>query len=100
MAHDGFAWLPGQPKHRRTLELGTGRLAIYDEVLGGHGTFASRLRVDATEAEHLRIRGAPGTSSRRDGAWYPRHGEVHPAVVFELNARTDECKRVTWTVEW
>ncbi len=46
LAHDGYAWMPGSPRHHRTLTLTPGRLEVVDRVEHGRKPFVSRLRLD------------------------------------------------------
>jgi hypothetical protein len=100
LEHDGYAWLPGRPRHARTIELRPGRLDVRDRVLGGAYAWASRLRVDATA--RVRVSGE-GQVVRRGGWWYPHHGQARPAIVFEQHARGGgggDAQGVAWRVEW
>jgi uncharacterized heparinase superfamily protein len=36
--HDGYAWLPGKPRHRRTWRFGKERLIVGDNIEGRHGS--------------------------------------------------------------
>lgn len=38
--HDGFCYLPGQPKHVRRIEAGAKGMVLHDQVLGGDGRSA------------------------------------------------------------
>jgi hypothetical protein len=97
LEHDGYAWLPGAPRHARTLVLGPGRLDLHDRIAGGGYSWASRLRMAADAP--LRISGA-GPVYRREDRWYPRHGDPRPALVFEQRGRGDAPGSVVWRVEW
>jgi uncharacterized heparinase superfamily protein len=97
LEHDGYAWLPGAPRHARTLALGARRLEVRDRIAGGPHGWASRLRVDV-EAR-VRVTGE-GQVQRREDRWHPRHGDPRPALVFEQRGRRDDPGSVVWSVEW
>jgi uncharacterized heparinase superfamily protein len=97
LEHDGYAWLPGEPRHARTMELRLGRLDIRDRVAGGAYAWASRLRVDP--AADIRVSGE-GPVLRRADRWYPCHGQARPAIVFEQHALRSDARGVAWRLEW
>jgi uncharacterized heparinase superfamily protein len=97
LEHDGYAWLPGAPRHARTLVLGSRRLDLRDQVVSGGYSWASRLRMVADAP--VRISGE-GPVHRREDRWYPRHGDPRPALVFEQQGRGDDPGSVVWRVEW
>jgi hypothetical protein len=101
LEHDGYAWLPGAPRHARTFELQPTSLEVRDRVVSGVGAqpWTSRLRVATSVAARARITGA-GTVRRCEGAWYARHGQPSPALCFEQQSHTGSGQDVVWRVEW
>jgi hypothetical protein len=97
LEHDGYAWLPGGPRHARSIALGPRRLEVSDRVVGGSYPWASRLRMDA-EAP-LRVTGEGPVHDRED-RWHPRHGDPRPARVFEQRGGGEDPGSVAWRVEW
>ncbi len=97
LEHDGYAWLPGAPRHVRSLALGSRRLDVRDRIVGGSYRWVSRLRIDS-EAP-VRVTGG-GELRRREDRWYPRHGDPRPAMVFEQRGGGDDPGSVVWRVEW
>lgn len=99
--HDGYAWLPGAPRHRRTMRLRAGTLDIDDELVGGwRGEAVSRLRVASEVAPHVRVEAAPGPCETTEGAWYPRFGERHAARIFAQRMPASEPRRLRWSIRW
>lgn len=106
--HDGYAWLPGGPRHVRRVALGPGRLIVTDRIghagaRAGEGRFVSRLRLDAEAAARgpvLRVLGVPGPPSREDGVWHREHGQARAATVFAQGAPAADDRGVVWHVEW
>ena len=97
LEHDGYAWLPGAPRHVRSMQLRPGRLEVKDRIMGGSEAWVSRLRVDA--ATGVRV-GSYGGVSCRDDRWYPRHAEACPARVYEQRGRAGSGEGVVWLLEW
>jgi hypothetical protein len=97
LEHDGYAWLPGMPRHARTLSLGSGHLEVHDRIVGAGHRWVSRLRIDADAP--VRITGESQPRRRAD-RWYPRHGEPRAALVFEQQGGGDDAPGVVWRVEW
>jgi uncharacterized heparinase superfamily protein len=95
--HNGYAWLPGAPRHVRTIELGQRRLTIRDTIVGGSGTFASRLHLDREAADALTISDSPIPQA---DVWYPNHARPRPAVCFERNGRAERGDVVEWRLTW
>jgi hypothetical protein len=95
LEHDGYAWLPGSPRHHRVIELAPGRLEVHDRVDGGRHPWVSRIRVGV--GSPVRVSGGRA-ASRRDDRWHPRHGDPRPAVVHDQ--RSGEERRVAWRIEW
>jgi len=101
LEHDGYSWMPGQPRHVRTMELRRGMLSVTDRVRTGPGATAveavSRLRLDARS----RIR-ASGTNevSRAVGRWYARHGDAREAFVLSQHASVGPDKEICWRLGW
>jgi uncharacterized heparinase superfamily protein len=93
--HDGYTWLPGAPRHRRTMVMAPGQLTVHDRVEGRPDGWVSRLRVEG--ATRLKV-GGDGEMTRRDDRWHPRHGDPRPALLFELRPRAGEG--VDWRIEW
>jgi hypothetical protein len=98
LEHDGYAWLPGSPRHERVLTMGPRRLCVHDRIAGGRGDFVSRLRLDGAAAERVRVSGDREVK-RRDDVWYPRHGDARPAVVLEQRGMAGD-EGVRWRIEW
>ncbi len=88
LAHDGYAWLPGAPRHRRVLTPSPRELVVDDRVEGGSAPFVSRLRFDAQAAREIGVRVFAGTHecAARTDVWFPRHGEARDALVYEARA--------------
>jgi hypothetical protein len=97
LEHDGYAWLPDEPRHRRTLMLGEHGLEVRDRVVGGAGRWCSRVRLDAQA--RARVSGEGELHERAD-RWHPRHGEPSPARVLEQRARAGDARGVVWRIEW
>ncbi|MGK4006235.1 alginate lyase family protein [Sorangium sp. So ce1036] len=97
-SHDGYAWMPGGPAHRRRVELRPRRLEITDTVTGPFRRAVSRLRLDAGAAARVRVTadGAPAPPS--PGRWYPRHGDPLPAVVLAREIPRGGVLR--WVLDW
>jgi hypothetical protein len=97
LEHDGYAWLPGRPRHRRSLDLARGRLDVSDAVPGSGSPWASRMRL----ASPLRgtVSGA-GEIERSEAHWFPRHGEPAPAVVLTQRAAAGAGSHVRWSIRW
>lgn len=98
VAHDGYAWLPGAPRHHRMLTLAPGRLEVRDSVSGRGAPFVSRLRLDEEAAHGARVTRAGSPCAPRRDVWFPRYGDARPALVFEATAERGED--VVLTVEW
>ena len=98
LAHDGYAWMRGGPRVRRTWTLTSGRLDVRDRVEGGSLPFVSRLRLDEDAARGVRVTrdGAPIVG--RSDVWYARHGEPRGALVFEAAATGSDA--ISLAVEW
>lgn len=96
-SHDGYRRLPGHPTHVRTLELEPGRLRVIDRIDGGPSAGVSRLRLDAEQAQRLRVRGS-GELERMDDVWHPRYSDPLPAVV--LAQRIGSGMPAEFTLEW
>ncbi len=99
LEHDGYAWMAGAPRHRRSLSMADGSLRVRDRIVGGDGGFVTRLRLDAAAARHARVFGDHGVRRRVD-TWYPRHGEAHAAIVFEQSGGAGDARGVEWRIEW
>ena len=98
LEHDGYAWLPGSPRHARSIVLGPRRLEVRDRLRGrSPGPWVSRLRVDDAAAVTV---GGEGPVERRPDRWFPRYGDPRPALVFEQRASGREAAGVAWRVEW
>ncbi|AUX41207.1 hypothetical protein SOCE26_026170 [Sorangium cellulosum] len=97
-SHDGYAWLPGGPEHRRRLDLQRGRLEITDTVTGPFRRAVSRLRLDAGAAARLRVTADGDPAPPRPDRWYPRHGDALPAVVHAREIPPGGVLR--WVLEW
>jgi hypothetical protein len=96
--HDGYAWLPGKPVHRRRLSFGPGALRIADEVAGrGVHSGISRLRLDATASGRLEVRGSSEPVCHAD-VWHPRFAEPLEAAVHEQPVSNE--RTCDWTVSW
>jgi Heparinase II/III-like protein/Heparinase II/III N-terminus len=98
LTHDGYTWMRGPPRHRRTLTLSSGRLEILDRIDRGSKPFVSRLRLDEEAARGIRVTrdGAPLTG--RSDVWYPRHAEPRAALVFEAAAAGADA--ISLAIDW
>jgi len=99
-SHDGFAHLPGAPRHIRRFEAAPGRLVIEDRLLGGtrgHARAAYLCHPDCTvtvnghEATIVRAGAtvnllAPSPIRLEDAEWYPDLYVAHPTkrICFDL----------------
>ncbi len=99
LEHDGYAWMKGSPRHRRSIAIGGGTLRVHDRIVGGEGEFVTRLRLDAAAAVRVRVSGDRDVRQRVD-AWYPRHGEAREAIVFEQRGAADDARGAEWQIEW
>jgi hypothetical protein len=98
LVHDGYTWMRGAPRHRRTLALSPGRLEIFDRVERGSTPYISRLRLDEDAARDVRVSRSGAPLRGRSDVWYPRHGEPRAALVFE--AAASGLEEVSLAVEW
>jgi uncharacterized heparinase superfamily protein len=99
LEHDGYAWMPGAPRHHRSIAMGRESLRVFDSIVGGQGEFVTRLRVDAASAKTVRIFGNRDVGRGVD-AWYPRHGDAREALVFEQRGFAGDPSAVEWQLEW
>jgi uncharacterized heparinase superfamily protein len=83
IAHDGWRFLPGAPRHERLVALGKGRLLVLDAVLG-----AGRHRV--RNALHLH----PEAPAALRISWLPRGATPHSSPV-PLHERFNETREMT-----
>lgn len=97
--HDGYAWLPGAPVHRRRVEIEAGRLGVRDVLTGGRHAATSRVRLDAETSPRLRVSARPGPVTSEPSVWYPMHGTTRPAVVLTTPVPTSKPE-IEWTFEW
>jgi uncharacterized heparinase superfamily protein len=76
--HDGYRFLRGGPKHRRTLQLGSGSLLLVDEIISDSDHdcisrfhLAPEIAVDLEDETKVRLTGPFGTARFvvRDGKW-------------------------------
>jgi hypothetical protein len=96
LEHDGYAWMPGQPRHKREITLCPRSLRITDRVVGRASGAISRLRLATPESLNVQSGGA---TERIDAVWHPFHGDPHPACL--LSQRLGEADGSgTWYVEW
>ena len=97
-SHDGYAWLPGAPVHRRTVRITAASILVEDCVPGWRGTFQSRLRLTACGTARLAVTGSHAIRTAPGEVWYPEHGVAEPATVFEQEASAGEAIR--WELRW
>jgi len=57
LEHDGYAWLPERPVHRRTLSVSGRTIEVRDSVRSGRESCTSRLRLDRGCGAHVRVAG-------------------------------------------
>lgn len=100
-SHDGYARLPGRPRHAREWRLAPGRLTVHDTIHGRYSRAVARFRlhprwragIDGSgigwlQAGDRRIRwtASPGaTVDIRDSTWHPRFGESRACQVLEID---------------
>jgi hypothetical protein len=99
LEHDGYAWLPGSPRHARSMTLRGGCLDVLDRLRGGEGEWTSRLRLDALMVGRVRVSGRSDVPGEAD-LWYPRHGDARAAMLFEQQAKAAASSELVWRVEW
>jgi hypothetical protein len=99
LEHDGYAWLPGAPRHARSMTLRAGCLEVLDRMTGAKAEWVSRLRFDAPIESRVQV-SARAEVRRRADIWYPRHGEASPAVLLEQRAKAGAPPELGWQVEW
>ncbi len=99
LEHDGYAWMPGAPRHQRSIAMGRESLTVRDSIAGGQGEFVTRLRLDAASSKAV---DAFGNRDVRTvvGAWHPRHGDARDALVFEQHGFAGDPRAVEWQLEW
>jgi uncharacterized heparinase superfamily protein len=97
LEHDGYAWLPDRPIHRRRLSLRAGAIEGEDRVSSGRESCASRLRLDRSGGARVRI---GGPFVRSDDRWYPRHGSSVAADVYAQTFRAGDSDGARWRIEW
>ena len=98
-SHDGYARLPGSPKHVRRLEASRGRLVIDDRLTGGQVRAAQaayllhpdcQVRLSGREASirsgsvHV-ILSAPGPLRLEEAEWYPDLYVASPAKRLRID---------------
>lgn len=95
--HDGYAWLAGGPRHRRSFVLNSSSLLVRDCLSTSSYAAVSRLRL--SEPQRLRaLANAPVT--RSSTCWYPRLGVGSPAILLEQTLHGHERPGATWRLEW
>ena len=99
LEHDGYAWMSGAPRHRRSIEMEAGALRVHDRIAGGQGEFVTRLRLDAAAAGAVRVSGDRPVERRTD-VWYPRHGDARAAIVLEQRGIACDARGAGWRIEW
>jgi uncharacterized heparinase superfamily protein len=114
-SHDGYAWLPGRPRHTRVLQLDAGEVVVEDTVDGPHATAEARfhlhpsvratgdsagvaLRVD--DRPRARLSAEPGRVRLEPSTWHPEFGRSDPAtcVVVALDGGK-AVTRIRWSGE-
>jgi hypothetical protein len=99
LEHDGYAWLPGAPRHVRTMTMAAGSLHVLDRAEGGSHAMVSRLRTSAAGAP-LRVGNGRKPVESIPGVWHARHGEPLRARVFEQVAASNNPYGIAWHLEW
>lgn len=96
LEHDGYAWMPGSPRHQRRIEMNAGSLHVRDRVSGGRASWTSRLRLDEQATAGVSVGGAE-RFSQAPGPWFARHGDPRAAVVLQQRGGSGE---VVWSLRW
>ena len=113
--HDGYAWLPGQPLHRRRLELGDSGLKVVDEILAQadhgdalvgvvrfrlHPAWAASREADAVVlrlgSQRICFEHSGDARTRIvQGTWHPGFGRSEPCMVLEVDV-AETLSSVFW----
>jgi hypothetical protein len=97
LEHDGYSWMPGEPRHCRSFALSARGLEVQDWVTGGAAEWRSHLRL----ASPGRVRvSSEGELQRHEDPWHPRHGDPRGATVMDQRSRGGDARRVVWRLEW
>lgn len=97
-SHDGFRFLPGAPRHRRTWLLEDDKLVIRDEFLGQkRHTFSSRLLFSSSELAASAARRLSVSTSSHDpvsittvpASYATGHGQVHRSAAIQVQLEAE-----------
>jgi hypothetical protein len=95
--HDGYAWLPGRPMHRRRLVFTERALSINDQVDSATPYPAeSRLRL----AANARLHREGGAITSSDDRWHPEFATPQPARVLTQAVASGSSARAHWLLRW
>lgn len=113
-SHDGYRWLPGNPRHTRQWSFGDNMLAVEDRISGSFETASARFHLHPSVAilskagdaatlllprgQTVRV-SVEGGKLRIDVAtWHPEFGLAEPTVCFAVEfQRAMICTRIDWT---
>ena len=104
-SHDGYAFMSGQPIHRRRITMRPRRLTVEDTLersatpRSAPLAALSRLRVADHEVRGLIVRGGAGSRVSRD-VWFPEHGAPREALVYEQAGRLERRLEMNWELTW
>lgn len=95
--HDGYAWLPGRPVHRRQLVFTARALGIDDHVASATPYPAqSRLRL----AADARLRCEGGAIASSEDRWHPEFATPRAARVLTQTVCADPTAGAHWLLRW
>jgi hypothetical protein len=95
--HDGYLWLPGGPRHRRSFVLTPSSLEVVDRLTTSSYPAASRIRL--SEPERVRVL-ADAPITRSSSSWYACLGVGRPASLLEQSLDGGDTPGAAWRLEW
>jgi len=113
-AHDGYAYLPGQPVHRRRWRLEAKALEISDEITAGGAPSLARfhlasgigaevadgaIRLTMPEGRQARVTTRGAALSLTPDSWHPRFGVSEPSMTIDAALTGSQLTtRIAWDI--